>query len=895
MKKKFVGLIALATSSLLVLGFGVNLYLAPAKDETTASKSSYWDSWVSSHSSDITNGGEDLYDALNEKVADGFIDLSYANLWTAYQTTDLVPGSTNLIWDMYGGFQFRYGTDQAGSYSEEGDVYNREHSVPKSWFSEAQPAHDDLVHLVPTDGYVNNKRGNYAFGEVSSASYTYKLQARSYNGVQYQEEGYSKLGTPKSINGVSCPASPVFEPADQFKGDFARIYFYFAVRYGNNSSCKATKGDGGAIFTSSYTDDNPYLTDYGKALLLKWHNQDPVSDKEITRNNGIESIQGNRNPFVDYPEWVDKVFNHSSSGTDPVVHSVTVSPSTLSLNLADKTTGNLTATVSVSNGAAQTVNWTSSNTGVATVNSSGKVTAVSTGTATITATSTVNNDKKGTCSVTVTESGGSGSSSEYELYSGSLTEGDYIIVYDNKAMANTVSSNRLSYSSVTITNNTISSPNSSIIWHIAPSSTYWTIYNANVAKYAAGNGTKNQAALLTDASDNGSLWTVSGTSTYEFVNKKNNAASVNANLRENGTYGFACYSTQTGGALSLYKQSSSSPDPTPTSITATVSKTFYVGETISKSDISVKDNLNNTITDYTFSNYQFTYNDGLSGGSIQNKEFTITYNSMNATLSVPVARKAYATVADYTVNYLSTDFSSLASSYTTNQSITVNGMPFSVNGYYYSSGQKLSLSQSKTSAPGSVINTVAYSSGITNVEVTGASPNIQLSTNGSTWVDLSSATPSTVNYYYFKIFYKNTTQTNYVNISQISVTLKGSETAKNVSNYIMFEDSENQCTTKFTTASGYFNNLSSSEKSAFMTSSDYVISNARERFEAWAANRGKTITYTNGTYTITNASHRMASFNNENNTGLIVLLIGIMMCCSTFAVAFYMFKKHSNV
>ena len=141
----------------------------------------------------------------------------------------------------------------------------------------------------------------------------------------------------------------------------------------------------------------------------------------------------------------------------------------------------------------------------------------------------------------------------YSLYSGSLVEGDYLIVYQGKAMKNTISSNRLQYQEVTVSNDVITTTSDAIVWHIAPSGNYWTIYNADVAKYAAGNGTKNQATLLTSGTDDGSLWTASGSSTYEFVNKKNESANVNKNLRNNGTYGFACYGTGTGGALSLYK------------------------------------------------------------------------------------------------------------------------------------------------------------------------------------------------------------------------------------------------------------------------------------------------------------------------------------------------------
>ncbi len=201
-----------------------------------------------------------------------------------------------------------------------------------------------------------------------------------------------------------------------------------------------------------------------------------------------------------------------------------------------------------------TITYSSNKTEVATVDpNTGVVTAVAAGEATITASAPAANGftaAQATCLVTVTAAGGN----TYSLYSGSIVEGDYIIVYDGNAMNTTVSSNRLQYSAVTITNGDITDPDASIVWHIAKSGDYWTIYNAAAEKYAAGTGTKNQAQMLASGTDDKSLWTASGTSTYEFVNKAHAGKSINANLRKNGTYGFACYSTSTGGALSLYKK-----------------------------------------------------------------------------------------------------------------------------------------------------------------------------------------------------------------------------------------------------------------------------------------------------------------------------------------------------
>ena len=142
---------------------------------------------------------------------------------------------------------------------------------------------------------------------------------------------------------------------------------------------------------------------------------------------------------------------------------------------------------------------------------------------------------------------------DYELYSGDITEGDYVIYYSGNAMKNTINKSRFENTSVTPSNDKISSPAAAIVWHIAKDGDYWTIYNASVEKYAGGTGTKNQGALLSSVTDY-AKWTVTGSSTYEFVNKGNSSDGVNANLRNNGANGWACYSTSTGNALYLYKK-----------------------------------------------------------------------------------------------------------------------------------------------------------------------------------------------------------------------------------------------------------------------------------------------------------------------------------------------------
>ena len=230
--------------------------------------------------------------------------MSYDGLWTAYQTTDVYPsdstGKAGKIWDMYSDCLFTptgKGTGkQCGTYSGVCDCFNREHSLPKSWFNEKTPAYYDLGHIVPTDGKVNGMRSNNVFGECASG---------------YATWGTGKLGKAKAVTTMNVKGSSTitttftgtaFEPADKYKGDFARMYMYMVIRYkpGNSNSVNlAAAGDGQKMFNS--TDTNYGLTDYSIALLMKWHRQDPVSQKEIDRNNGMETTQGNRNPFIDYP------------------------------------------------------------------------------------------------------------------------------------------------------------------------------------------------------------------------------------------------------------------------------------------------------------------------------------------------------------------------------------------------------------------------------------------------------------------------------------------------------------------------------------------------------------------------------------------------------------------
>ena len=202
-------------------------------------------------------------------------------------------------------------SNHCGNYSDECDCYNREHSIPKSWYGGTTSGPGcDIFHLVPTDGKVNGIRSNYPFGEVSSAD--------------YNKHG-NKKGSAKSITitggntiagntGATISASgTVFEPRDEYKGDFARGYMGALLKWAGDKAF--TEGEGSKTFTTNFSTGSFGLTKYGVALLMKWHRQDPVSKKEIDRNNGIQKTQGNRNPFIDYPYLAEYIWGEKAGQT----------------------------------------------------------------------------------------------------------------------------------------------------------------------------------------------------------------------------------------------------------------------------------------------------------------------------------------------------------------------------------------------------------------------------------------------------------------------------------------------------------------------------------------------------------------------------------------------------
>ncbi|MCX6209749.1 MAG: endonuclease [Bacteroidetes bacterium] len=270
-----------------------------------------------------------LKTALKSIITTGNNPKSYSDLWVQYPISDIKPrtvgtGSANVIYDIYssvpGGtdpYQFTPSTNQCGTYNSEADCYNREHSVPLSWFNGSTGSNGpatDYLHIYPTDGHVNGKRASFIYGEVATANFT------SLNG--------SKLGSSANAGFTGN----VFEPVDSFKGDVARSFLYFVTRYENDVTTFATNVDAAQSFDASTF---PSIKINYLKLMIKWHKLDPVSTKEKTRNNAAYSFQGNRNPFIDRPEYVDSVWNGGCPGLSVLPVNFVVFKGKVNNNLLD--------------------------------------------------------------------------------------------------------------------------------------------------------------------------------------------------------------------------------------------------------------------------------------------------------------------------------------------------------------------------------------------------------------------------------------------------------------------------------------------------------------------------------------------------------------------------------
>jgi len=238
----------------------------------------------------------------NNSSKNGFKDKYYENDHTVLDIYSENPAGP----DPYNFDPF----DPMGSGNTEGAAFNREHLIPQSYFNEELPMRSDAFHIWPTDSKVNGWRDNYAFGTVANASSATPCNSGATN-MPCKSQNGSLKGKFTVNNSIT-----VFEPIDDFKGDVARAYFYFATCYQNRMSDFYSHSQVGVKAMFDGTNDHVFDDDFLE-MLIEWHTMDPVSQREKDINDLIYyDFQNNRNPYIDHPEFVYLIWGGDMNVTD---------------------------------------------------------------------------------------------------------------------------------------------------------------------------------------------------------------------------------------------------------------------------------------------------------------------------------------------------------------------------------------------------------------------------------------------------------------------------------------------------------------------------------------------------------------------------------------------------
>ena len=480
----------------------------------------------------------------------------YDALIDAYRKTDTRPDG--FVRDWYSNAtSYVHDRDKAGSYSAEGDCYNREHLVPQSWFSKGSPMRADAHHVVPTDGYVNNRRSSYPLGEVTTNP----------QDIEYQSaNGYSKLGSAKAGLGYS---GKVFEPNDEVKGDIARAYFYMATCYEDKIS-NWNSGLADYVFSGNRY---PGLTQWVIDMMIRWSRLDPVDDVERARNDSVQSWQDNRNPFIDYPGledyiWGDKkdvAFDYTQGGGSQT----TVAPPVITPNGGTFTEAPTVTLTTVTDSAeiyytidgsvpTQTAGKLYNNPFTVSQSLTLKAVAVKGGTVSNISTAvfvisdTTDHPREGVFEKIT---------SEEEFESGK----DYLLVYETSSSAGRVyngcdsGTGRGQSSEVTITNGRVDlglNQEDAAPVTIEQMSGYVTLYDTKQSVYLSLNSRSNALNVATDATTDNARWTLSFSSGAVLL--KNKAYSDYAIYYNSNANIFRCYSSAQK-YISLYKATATTP------------------------------------------------------------------------------------------------------------------------------------------------------------------------------------------------------------------------------------------------------------------------------------------------------------------------------------------------
>lgn len=307
--------------------------------------------------------GAELKTAMFEIIRNPSV-VDFDSLWTAYNTSDVRTDGNDdpFIWDMYSGisryhlYDYPHGTGAGNTEGVKG--IQREHSIAKSWLNpkdapasgsktylDVRPMYSDLVHVIPVDAVCANNRSNLCYGEIDADKVDWSSMEEF---CKKSKQG--GCSTPGWREQVSDPSKTrVFEPNDEYKGDFARIFFYMVTCYQpgyltwmpERDADKRKTGEN-MVFSSdnhcgtwtsdmfNQGDDDAYkpFAPWAFDMLMRWAKNDPVSQKEIDRNEVIWQLQGNRNPFVDYPGleeyiWGDKKNEAFDYGGEPAGEELT--------------------------------------------------------------------------------------------------------------------------------------------------------------------------------------------------------------------------------------------------------------------------------------------------------------------------------------------------------------------------------------------------------------------------------------------------------------------------------------------------------------------------------------------------------------------------------------------
>ena len=223
-----------------------------------------------------TGSGYTLKTQLKTIITNGHVDQGYGALYNAYITSDndSFYENDNTVLDMYSenpagadSYNYSHNGRTCGNYNSENDCYNREHIFPQGFFNSQVPMRTDIHHIVPSDGYVNGIRGSFPFGEVSTPDHT------------------TNNGSKRGPNTFDTHSGTVFEPIDEFKGDIARMLLYFATRYEDEVTDNTWDSHDASTNNPLNGTNDQVFEDWYIKLLYKWHTDDPVSQREITRND----------------------------------------------------------------------------------------------------------------------------------------------------------------------------------------------------------------------------------------------------------------------------------------------------------------------------------------------------------------------------------------------------------------------------------------------------------------------------------------------------------------------------------------------------------------------------------------------------------------------------------